>query len=283
MKLNYTSEICVFFLTTIYEFENGELETAIDYYLTELKKSNCKYSFDLFIFFDKSYSRRDFINLKKFKKSDHVDDVIIVSSKIKDKENLYEKNLKTDFPLKDLPLGRSHGINFHFYKTINHLFKTKYENFLLLESDTKPMKSNWFQVVKTYIETNKDFKIAGSLYKGTNYETHRNSYYGGHLNGVGIYKNSLDTKNLINNSKKFLINELMEDHVKPKHKQKYWEFMNYDVAIYLYAKKFDELHGYVDTDIFTNASAPEDSNLKELDILLKHPHTSFLHRKKLYE
>ena len=104
MKLNYTSEICVFFLTTIYEFENGELETAIDYYLTELKKSNCKYSFDLFIFFDKSYSRRNFINLKKFKKSDHVDDVIIVSSKIKDKENLYEKNLKTDFPLKDLPL-----------------------------------------------------------------------------------------------------------------------------------------------------------------------------------
>ena len=51
----------------------------------------------------------------------------------------------------------------------------------------------------------------------------------------------------------------------------------------LYAKKFDELHGYVDTNIFTNASAPEDSNLKELDILLKHPHTSFLHRKKLYE
>ena len=39
MKLNYTSEICVFFLTTIYEFENGELETAIDYYLTELKKA----------------------------------------------------------------------------------------------------------------------------------------------------------------------------------------------------------------------------------------------------
>jgi hypothetical protein len=281
MKI-YTNELCVFFLTTQHEFQTDELETAIDYYLNSLKTSSCEFRFDLFIFFDQTPTTRSLINLKKYKIHENVNEVYVVSNKIRDDENLYERNLNTDFPIDKLPLGRSHGINHHFYTTLNYLFKTKYKSFLLLESDTKPIKNDWFQNLKKYSECNENYTIAGSLYKGKNYKVHRESYYGGHLNGVGLYRNSEKTKKLLNNSKKYLISELKKDSFFPKSKQKYWEFMNYDVAIYLYAKQNNLLDGYTDTDFFTNASAPTDSDVSLSEILNEYPNTCILHQKKLY-
>ena len=76
--------------------------------------------------------------------------------------------------------------------------------------------------------------------------------------------------------------ELKKDSFFPKSKQKYWEFMNYDVAIYLYAKQNNLLDGYTDTDFFTNASAPTDSDVSLSEILNEYPNTCILHQKKLY-
>jgi hypothetical protein len=58
--------------------------------------------------------------------------------------------------------------------------------------------------------------------------------------------------------------------------------MNYDVAIYLYAKQNNLLDGYTDTDFFTNASAPTDSDVSLSEILNEYPNTCILHQKKLY-
>lgn len=282
MKIEYTDQLCVFFLTTTFEYESGELVTALTHYLSECKSSQCTNKFDLLVFFDK-LPKSSLVKLKKFNKHQNINKISIFTNDIIDDENIYERDLNKEFPLEKLPLGRSHGINYHFYKTLEYLFKTKYKCFLLLESDTKPLKSDWFQNIKKYIDCNEDFKIAGSLYKGVNHQIHRESYYGGHLNGVGLYSNSKKTKELLKNSKKYLIQQLKNDYLKPKSKQRYWEFMNYDVAIYLYAKEHNELCGYEDTELFTNASAPEDSNITISEILNQYPDTCILHRKKLYD
>jgi len=284
---NHTKEVCVFFLTTAAEYEKLYLERAIDYYLNKLSKSECEYTFDLFIFFDQTPKKRLSSHLEAYESSKYVNTVKVISHEIPDEENLYERDLTRPFPLDELPMGRSHGINHHFYSTLDYLFETEYKSFLLLEHDTKPFKNDWLTPLIKHSET-EDFKLAGSTYKGKNRKIHLESYYGGHLNGVGLYRNSKECKQLFNNGKEFLKKELISDLVKPKGNRepgtnpKYYEFMNYDVATFMYAEANDELCGYNDSDFFTNASAPEDENTSVKSLLKQYPNTLIMHHKKLY-
>lgn len=284
MNTMYTKKLCVLFLTTMQEYKNGYLTQTIEYYLNNLES---KYKFDIFIFFDNYNTRRIrrfYRSLEQYKNRSNVNDVILINNNINKEQNIYKRNKKGFFDLEKFPLGRTHGINFHFYAAMDKMFETDYENFLLLESDTKPLNKKWFDTLLLAIENN-DFCILGSKYKGVNREHVYRQYYGNHLNGVGIYMNNKETLNLLKKSKQYIVEELWKDsknnskHSEKKHK----EFMNYDVAIYLVAKENSLEDKLVDTQYITNQSSPGNEKTSIEDTLKEFPETMLIHRKQLYD
>lgn len=276
---NFCEKLCVFFLTTTLELENRSLYSAIDCYFSKIKTDGC--NFDLFIFFDRSPSSHHLKCLKELKvKYTCIHKINLVSNNIRSSKNIYIKQPIPNFNIKRCNLGRSHGINEHFFRTFNKLFKTKYKNFLLLEADTAPVTENWYLVCKEYCD--QDFTIAGSLYKGPNKKSVYKTSWGKHLNGVALYKNSYETKNLLKNSKLFLINELKQDRLNTNDTI-HQCFMNYDVAIYKYAKKTKALDLYKDIDFITNVSTLQCTEKSNREILSEYPQTQILHKKGLYQ
>ena len=75
MKIEYTDQLCVFFLTTTFEYESGELVTALTHYLSECKSSQCTNKFDLLVFFDK-LPKSSLVKLKKFNKHQNINKII---------------------------------------------------------------------------------------------------------------------------------------------------------------------------------------------------------------
>lgn len=281
MIKNYTSELCVFWLATSFECNSGELQRAVEYYLDNIETDS---KFDLLICIDNLPNRMRRFNrwINHIKKHENINDVIVNDLKIPEDENIYIKNLIPPFDVSKLNMGRSHGINHLFYETLEYLFTTKYKNFLLLECDTKPVTPKWYDVCENHCKTH-DFLIAGSKYKGVKRDFILSQYFGPHLNGVAIYKNSTLTQDLLRNSKSFLIKSLAEDHNKRKRKRAYHEFMNYDVAIYLYLKQTKLYTGYCDTNFITNISSSGNENTSLQSVLHEFPTTQILHQKNLYK
>lgn len=277
--MKFCEKLCVFFLSTTHELVVGSLKPAIDCYFKNIKTNS---KFDLFIFFDKSPSTHDFEYLTGLeKKYKCIHKINVVSNDIKNEENIYIKKVIANFDIEKYQLGRSHGINYHFFKTLKYLFNTEYKNFLLLESDTKPLCDSWYLTCKEYCD--QDFTIAGSLYKGVDKKQVYKNYWGKHLNGVALYKNTKKTQELIHKSEQYLINELKQDRLNTNDKV-HKCFMNYDVAIYLCAKQTNTLELYKDTDFITNISCGvENAKISENEILKQYPNTQILHRKKLYK
>jgi hypothetical protein len=276
--MKFTNEICVFFLTTINEYKSGDLVKSLNCYL-----SNCesKYKFDIIIVFDttdgikNSYSK-EFCKIESEYKN--VRNIFILSNQLSKDENFYDMSLLNKVDLEKYPMGASHGINLHFYNTLDKLLKLNYRSFLLLESDTKPIKSDWFDVILNYTRNNK-FLIAGSLYKGVDKDAILKSYFGGHLNGVAIYKNSSNLQRMLLNSKIFLINSIKNDKT-----NMYFRFMNYDVAIYLYLKSQNSVEAsLLDTNFITNMSSSPNNELMLENIINDYPDTRILHKKNLYK
>jgi len=284
MNEEYTQKLSVLFLTTIREFKSGQLNLTIDYYLNNLET---KYKFDIFIFFDSFKTRRIRRfkrSLKKYEECSNVNKVILINNQIEDKQNIYISNKQGFFDLNKFPLGRTHGINYHFYTSMCKMFETDYENFLLLETDTKPLNKNWFDILVSEIDKT-DFCIFGSKYKGVNREWVFSQYYGHHLNGVGVYKNNKETSDLLYNSKHYIMNELQKDtKTNSKHENKtHKEFMNYDVAIYLFAEANFLGHKLVNTKYFTNVSSVGNELISVECVLKEFPETIIIHRKQLYD
>ena len=275
----FTNEICVFFLTTLNEYYNGTLKEAVESFS---KNCNSKYKFDLMIYFDRKPTDADDINnfLRTIEfKYKNINKTKFSFSVIPEHQNFYNWSIRNEISLNDFPMGASHGVNEHFYMTLNSLFDLDYNNFLLLEADTMPMCDNWFDVALQFTRNNTDFLIAGSKYKGKNREWVEKQYWGGHLNGVAIYKNCEELKFDLEESKKFLIKLIKENP------ELYNNFMNYDVAIYLYYKETceNDIEDYLyDTDFITNISDNSNKDVEIEDVLKEFPHTRILHRKGLY-
>lgn len=275
-KLIFTNKVCVFFLTTLGEYYNGTLKVAID---TFLLKCNSKYKFDLLIYFDKDKTHDqelfDYFNLLETNQ-ENINKVNIIFNNIPPKENFYDWNIRNEINLNEFPMGASHGVNYHFYATLSDLFKREYNNFLLLEADTMPISEDWFDVAIEFTNKNTDFLIAGSKYKGQNREFVKKQYWGGHLNGVALYKNCKELKFGLEESKKYLIKLLKENP------ELYSNFMNYDVAIYLYYKHIKKEKYLVDTDFISNISDNSNRDIKIEDLIKEFPKTRIVHRKDLY-
>lgn len=276
-----TKNLCLFYITTIAEFKNKQLKQSVDYFTKNIQS---EYKFDILFYFDNfpRRKRRFFTQLKKYKKCENVNDVIIINNNIPKHENFYFTHID-ELNLNKFPMGSSHGVNFHFYKSINNLFLSEYKNFMLLESDTMSVGLDWFDKLLHYCENN-EFIIAGSKYKGENKEKVYKEYYGGnHINGVALYKNSKLTQNTINESKKFLINTLKQDSLKSKRRKRCNGFLNYDVALYEYAKKNKLLNYIHNTDFITNLSLPVNDEIETKKFLSEYPNTKIIHKKNLYK
>jgi hypothetical protein len=278
----YTTKLCIVYITTLTEFEDGLLEQNLNHYL---KNITSEFKFDIILYFDNFPKRfRKFKNrLNKFSKCINVNEIILVDNQLDSEENFYLKDKSIKVDLKNYSMGGSHGISLHFYRSVVDLFQRNYNNFMLLEADTISVKSDWFDVLHNYCDNN-DFLIAGSKYKGKEQDLVFDTYYGGeHINGVALYKNNKDTQNLITKSKQFLINSLAKDEVKSKRHRRCNGFMNYDVAIYLLAKKNKVDDQLKDVDFITNMSLPFDDDTKVKSVVSKYPQTRIIHKKNLYK
>jgi len=279
--MKYTNELCISFITTLNEYDKGAIQTTIKHYCTNI---NSKLKFDIILFFDKFPKRfRHFDReLMKFKKFKNINEIFLINNDIPDEENFYYGNDHMNISLKKFPMGKSHGINKHFYLSMFELFNRDYKNFMLLESDTKSVKSDWFDILYEYA-TKQNFSIAGSKYKGKDKELVFNSFHGGeHINGVALYKNNKTTLNIIKKSKSFLIESLLKDSTKKRRFRKCNDYMNYDVAIYLYAKKKKITNLLQNTNFISNLSLPVNDDTTIQKIISEYPDTRIIHKKKLY-
>jgi hypothetical protein len=251
-------------LTTEKEHKSGLIKNCLNSYFS-LNPSK-QHKIDLIIFFDQ-FSDDSYKELYKYKELNAINSVQIFCLNLKDEENLYFSGAK--YNSEYVPrLGLSAGPNNLFFKSLRFLFKTDYEYFIVIESDTHPVRSLWFDLIASFCKTN-DFLIAGSTYKG-GIEIPKNCGWDKHINGVGIYKNSQELKDILDGAEEYIANVIAE--------QKSKCFLNYDVGVHFYSKTLQN-HRIVDTNIITNASPSQDSTIPKSEILSKHQNTIILHQK----
>lgn len=272
------NKLAILVLTTEAEIYSDLTKRTIEYYL-----NNCEsnYTFDLIISVDHFTDKvsRIYKWVKYLKTKKYVNNVKLISTNIpKDKNIYYFGYLPEDCSLEKFCYGSSHGVNYHFFKTFDIISEFEYENVLLLEHDTKPMESDWYDVCFNFVNETKKFVMAGSKYKGILKKKNRKKYWGGHLNGVAIYKNNKNLKAILKQTSLFLQTELKNDK-----DNLYHGFMNYDVAIFLFLKSINKTDLLINTNFITNVSDPQNEDVTVDDVMKKYPHTKILHKKHLYD
>lgn len=269
-----SNTLCVFYICTIREILSGDLGESLGEFL-ETHPSEKK-SFDIYVFVNNFDEKKLVSKLEVFKKSinnkKNCNSLSIINCNIEKDEDLFwypwvRKRLPDNIP----DLGYTSGANLLFYKAMEKMFESKHKYFLMLECDTRPLGNLWFDACEDFCIKN-EFNIAGSKYKGQ-VESHYQSPYKEHLNGVAIYKNSLATKKAILNSKKYIKNNLHNNY----------GYLNFDIALHLVTKDLDEKHFIsLDTDFILNISDPRDFVISSEDILNQYSNGKILHQKKSF-
>lgn len=271
--MEYTKQLAVSYFCTKAEYLSGQLKDSMNRFLS-IKPSK-KYCFDLFFVFDQG-NESDYSSILDFESHENINSIFIHSLHIPDKDNVYVRSrhsLKKFKEVGEPALGLSAGPNNLFFGAMNYLSKKEYDYYMVLETDTRPVKYFWFDLLFKYSQSN-DFLIGGSTYKGQR-ELPREALWVDHLNGVAIYKNCDKLHDLLSASKAYMI-ELIKDGLHDY-------FVNFDIGINYYIKSLDSLldkyNDVVDTDVIVNASLRADAIIKEQDILRKHRKAIILHQK----
>lgn len=275
--MQYTNKLAIAFLCSQKEHQEGYIHNCLKDYVG--LGASAQYQFDLFFVFDQG-DPTGYEDLLKYESLKYINKIYIHSLDLSEQENLYfradhsyELYEEHGFPI----LGLSSGPNNSFFQGLDFLFQNDYENFLILESDTRPVKYHWFDRLYKYCEQ-EDFLIAGSCYEGI-VELPENCEWKDHLNGVAIYKNCDLSKELLNESLskvKRLVKEGVHDH-----------FVNYDIGIYYTIESSEEninkyKPGYKDIKLISNMSMGADSKLKESYICQKNRDLVILHQKNRF-
>ncbi len=271
--MDYTKYLSVTYVCTKKEYLSGELTDSINRFLS--MKPSRAYCFDLFLIFDQG-DESEYSSLLDFESNKNVNKVFTHSLNIPDKDNIYVRSrhsLKKFKEFSEPALGLSAGPNNLFFGAMNYLSNKDYDYCMLLETDTRPVKYFWFDLLFKYSQNN-DFLIGGSTYKGS-VQIPEGAAWADHLNGVAIYKNCEKLHDLFSTSKAHII-QLIQDGLHDF-------FVNFDIGINYYIKSSDSLldkyNDVVDTDIIINASLGADASIKEQDILTKHKKAIILHQK----
>ncbi len=266
--MEYTKQLAVCYFCTKAEYLSGELKDSMNRFLS--MKPSKKHCFDLFFVFDQG-DESDYSSILDFESHNNVNSITIHSLDIEAKDNIYVRSRHSLRKFKELgepSLGLSSGPNNLFFNGMNFLSNKDYENYMVLEADTRPVKYFWFDLLIK--NSQEDFLIAGSTYKGSR-EIPKGALWANHLNGVAIYKNSEKMHNLLKDSRQLILDKVknLEDSC----------MVNYDVAIFYSAKNNNLESSLIDTDFITNISLGADLKIKEQEILLKYRKTIVLHQK----
>lgn len=274
--MKYSNNIALVLLTTQKEYNLGLSQKCLDCYLN--KKFSKHYSIDIFIFLNKG-KLDEYPDFHKYKVNENVNNIYIYSHEYSDQDDIYIRTPAEMRRSRNIhKLGGSGGANLLFFDSFNLLLEKEYSNFLMIESDSRPLKQYWLDLINKNIK-DQSFLILGSSYKGRQvlpeYEC-----WTAHLNGIAIYKCSPHTKSLLN-----IARNLIAYHVK----QNINKFISFDVGIWM-AISTMKWHKYVldhkitlnplqYCDFISNYSLFSDIQLTKQQILKDHPKTIILHQK----
>jgi hypothetical protein len=268
------NDMCVVMLGTAAEIDDGSMFRCLDNYFENTKS---KYQFDLYICLDTDIDEKFVEKINKYVERDNVTKVEITSANIPDEDNIYHRPwIHPEKPDKVPRLGLSNGPNMLFYETIKHLEKTKYKYILMIETDTVPTSSEWFDVCYNYaVESPKNWVITSSKYKGKD-TNNLESWHSSYLNGVAIYRNNSEFHQLMKKSEAFV-----EHIVKTNH---FEQFINYDVAHDHYVRTYEPWHAnrLKDCDFIVNMSPETDSDADIEQVLQQYPNCVILHNKQKF-
>lgn len=270
----YSQDLCIFFPTTLKEYENKSLEKSLDKLISTTPSS--QYSFDLFLFFDQ-HSSDNYKRLSKYSHSKFINNLQIHVLNIPENDNLYYQPWqgKNNEPKITPRLGFSSGPAVSFFESLYYLIKNfpKHKNFLLLEADVQIVQEYWFDKLSTFA-INTDFSIAGSKYKGTQ-KWHRLLEYKDHLNGIAIYKNTPDLLKILKSSEDHMASVVALGN----------PAINFDVAIDEWRREksppgfFNKSNQFLNIKYITNASDEQDGSVSKATFLKYYPDTLILHHK----
>lgn len=275
--MEYTKQLAVCYFCTKAEYLSGELKDSINRFLS--MKPSRKYCFDLFLVFDQG-NGSDYSSILDFESHNNVNSITIHSLDIEAKDNIYVRSRHSLRKFKELgepSLGLSSGPNNLFFNGMNFLLNKDYENYMVLEADTRPVKYFWFDRMYKYC-SEEDFLIAGSHYEGI-VEVPEDCEWKDHLNGVAIYKNCDLSKELLSESLS-KVKQMIKEGV-------HGYFINYDIGIFYTIESSEEninkyKSGYKDTKLISNMSLGIDSKLKESYICQKNRDLVILHQKNRF-
>ena len=302
-SLEFTSTLAVALFTTKKEYDSGQVHSMMNNYIKQMPSNN--FCFDWYIVFDQG-DESDYKDLLNYSAHKNLQNIFIHSLEIPDKDNVYSRvynrfEIIPEYRKQDAPeMGTTSGPNNLFYKGMRFLKEKQYENYLLLETDTKPTQEFWFDQLHQHCVAN-EFHILGSTYKG-NQKQSDEAWWRDHLNGVAIYKNCAPVHELIEKScetikeiislswtiiQQFNIEDVLSPI--PDSVPEAWKglgslslCLNYDLAIYLMTQEDpykNHANLYKNCDFITNASLPADQEISQKEILSKHPKTLILHQK----
>jgi hypothetical protein len=275
--MQYTNKLAIAFLCSQKEYQDGDINHCLKYYFG--LGASKKYQFDLFFIFDQG-DPEDYQDLLTHESCKFINKIHVHSLNLSDQENLYVRTdhsyeLYEEYGFPDL--GLSSGPNNSFFQGFDFLFGNDHENFLVLESDTRPVKYCWFDHMYKYC-SEEDFLIAGSHYEGI-VELPEDCEWKDHLNGVAIYKNCDLSKELLSESLS-KVKQMVKEGV-------HGYFINYDIGVFYTIESSEEninkyKSGYKDTKLISNMSLGIDSKLKESYICQKNRDLVILHQKNRF-
>lgn len=273
----YTTNLAVVLQCTATEIESHLVYECLNNYITKVETNH---SFDLLIYIDNKVDSSHYKTLIGYQEYDCVNKVIVTSHDIPPERNIYIKPWLEDnlvMPEQIPELGLSNGPNELFYKTLQNIKNRQYENFVLIEPDTLPTSTDWFDYIHDYvINSTGEWVITGSSYKGSD-PANIASWYSDYLNGVAVYKNNIKLHDLMSRSENFI------KHIVTEHQ--FRMFMNYDVAHDHYIRTYEPWNHalLVDCDFIVNMSPIYDKNQSIEDILHQYPNCKILHNKREIE
>lgn len=272
LELVEQNDMCLVMLGTKSEIEDGSMFRCLDNYF---KTINTKYKFDLYICLDTDIKENYVKQLNKYVKKDNVTKVELKYANIPDEENIYHRPwVNPEKPDKIPRLGLSNGPNVLYYETIKQFEKTKYQYILMIETDTVPMSSEWFDVCYRYAkESPENWLITSSKYKGTDINN-LESWHADYLNGVAIYRNNPEFHQLMKKSESFVEHIIKSNH--------FDQFINYDVAHDHYVRTYEPWHvnKLIDCDFIVNMSPSSDRDTDLEQVLVRYPNCVILHNKQ---
>lgn len=274
-KRKYTKKMAVVLVATKRELENGDVRKCLDNYF---KTEKGTFKIDLKIYFNIG-DEQEYQDLKRYEMYPSVNKVTIKSHRLSSIDDLYIRTPEQAKNRNVIPkLGASAGANNLFFDTMIPLMEDKYEYYLMIETDSRPLIQEWIEGIMKYADK-ESFLIAGSHYKGTQELTEYESWTG-HLNGIAIYKKSKKLQWLLRKTKRFIAYQVV-------HKNEI--FLSFDVAMHLYISTIKGLKYFrniktpwnklMDTPIITNMSLPCDKEIDTNEVVDKYPATIILHQK----